>query len=72
MEIPKPKAATLRNAQFKCKPDMNPRGGWGNCQKRYGSKGLICYVQDDENSGCKDKVRSSSFKPNYYSWEACK
>jgi len=56
----------------KCKPDMNPRGGWGNCQKRYGSKGLICYVQDNENSGCKDKVRSSSFKPNYYSWEACK
>merc|ERR1711962_1685971 len=55
-----------------CKDAINPRGRhWGNCLKNYHG-GKICYVQDEANSGCKDKVRSGSFKPNYYSWDACK
>jgi len=56
----------------KCKDAINPKGKhWGNCQVNW--KGSpICYVQDEANSGCKDKKRSGSFKPNYYSWDACK
>jgi len=55
-----------------CKDAINPRGRhWGNCLKNYHG-GKICYVQDEANSGCKDKRRSGSFKPNYYSWDACK
>jgi len=55
-----------------CKDVMNPKGGWGNCRKSWKNMGLICYVKDEENSGCKDKKASGSFAPNYYSGEACK
>ena len=63
-----------------CKDIINPKGNWGNCQKKWKGKsdagerksGPICYVQDEANSGCKDKTDSIVFRPNYYSWEACK
>jgi len=72
---PASKTESCNNQQCpvcKCKDAINPKGKhWGNCLVNW-KGGKICYVQDEANSGCKDKKRSGSFKPNYYSWDACK